>query len=69
MPKITNISSIQVLDSRGTPTLRSFVTLDNKYNGISTVPSGASTGKYEAIVNKIRQRIELENKVCQWDCY
>ena len=49
MPKITNISSIQVLDSRGTPTLRSFVTLDNKYTGISTVPSGASTGKYEAI--------------------
>ena len=45
MSKITNISSIQVLDSRGTPTLRSFLTLDNKYTGISTVPSGASTGK------------------------
>ena len=49
MSKITNISSIQVLDSRGTPTLRSFLTLDNKYTGISTVPSGASIGKYEAI--------------------
>ena len=49
MPKITNINSIQVLDSRGTPTLRSFVTLDNKYTGISTVPSRASTGKYEAV--------------------
>ena len=49
MPKITNINSIQVLDSRGTPTLRSFVTLNNEYTGISTVPSGASTGKYEAI--------------------
>ena len=49
MPTITNINSIQVLDSRGTPTLRSFVTLDNKYTGISTVPSGASTGKYEAV--------------------
>ena len=49
MPKITNINSIQVLDSRGTPTLRSFVTLNNKYTGISTVPSGASTGKYEAV--------------------
>ena len=49
MSKITNISSIQVLDSRGTPTLRSFVTLDNKYTGISTVPSGASIGKYEAV--------------------
>lgn len=49
MPKITNINSIQVLDSRGTPTLRTFITLDNKYTGISTVPSGASTGKYEAV--------------------
>lgn len=49
MPKITNINSIQVLDSRGTPTLRTFVTLDNEYTGISTVPSGASTGKYEAV--------------------
>lgn len=49
MPTITNINSIQVLDSRGTPTLRTFITLDNKYTGISTVPSGASTGKYEAV--------------------
>ena len=49
MHKITNINSIQVLDSRGTPTLRTFVTLDNEYTGISTVPSGASTGKYEAV--------------------
>ena len=49
MPKITNINSIQVLDSRGTPTLRTFITLDNEYTGISTVPSGASTGKYEAV--------------------
>ena len=49
MPAITNINSIQVLDSRGTPTLRTFITLDNEYTGISTVPSGASTGKYEAV--------------------
>jgi len=49
MPTITNINSIQVLDSRGTPTLRTFITLDNEYTGISTVPSGASTGKYEAV--------------------
>jgi enolase len=49
MPKITNLESIQVLDSRGTPTIRTFITLDNKYTGIATVPSGASTGKYEAV--------------------
>ena len=49
MPKITNLNSIQVLDSRGTPTIRTFITLDDKYTGIATVPSGASTGKYEAV--------------------
>ena len=48
MPKITNLNSIEVLDSRGTPTIRTFMTLDDKYTGIATVPSGASTGKYEA---------------------
>ena len=46
MPKITDINSIQVLDSRGTPTIRAFLTLDDKFTGIATVPSGASTGKY-----------------------
>ena len=49
MPKITNLNSIDVLDSRGTPTIRTFMTLDDKYTGIATVPSGASTGKYEAV--------------------
>jgi enolase len=49
MPKITDINSIQVLDSRGTPTIRAFLTLDNKFTGIATVPSGASTGKYESV--------------------
>ena len=55
MPKITNLNSIQVLDSRGTPTIRTFITLDNKFTGIATVPSGASTGKYEAV--EIRDNI------------
>jgi enolase len=49
MPKITDINSIQVLDSRGTPTIRAFLTLDNKFTGIATVPSGASIGKYESV--------------------
>lgn len=49
MPKITDINSIQVLDSRGTPTIRAFLTLDDKFTGIATVPSGASTGKYESV--------------------
>lgn len=47
--KITNIIARQVIDSRGNPTVEADVELDNKYIGRSTVPSGASTGKYEAL--------------------
>ena len=36
MPKITNLNSIQVLDSRGTPTIRTFITLDNSYDFMVT---------------------------------
>lgn len=46
--KITRISGLEVLDSRGNPTVKAYVTLDNGITGWGTVPSGASTGKYEA---------------------
>jgi enolase len=47
--KITNVSALEVLDSRGNPTVRAFVTLDDGSRHVATVPSGASTGKYEAL--------------------
>lgn len=46
--KIRNISSREILDSRGTPTLETQVTLDSGVVGIASVPSGASTGEHEA---------------------
>lgn len=49
MPKIEAISALEALDSRGNPTVKATVTLDNKITGSATVPSGASTGKYEAL--------------------
>lgn len=49
MMKLKNIKSIEVLDSRGNPTIRSFVTLDNNLTASSSVPSGASTGTHEAL--------------------
>lgn len=49
MSKITNISSFEILDSRGNPTIRTEITLDNGIVADAAVPSGASTGAHEAI--------------------
>lgn len=49
MAKIQNIVPMEVLDSRGNPTIYVKTTLDDGTIGIGYVPSGASTGKYEAV--------------------
>jgi enolase len=46
---IKSIDAFEILDSRGNPTLRVAVTLDNGHRGIASVPSGASTGQHEAL--------------------
>ena len=47
--KIKEISAITIYDSRGKPTIRTKLVLEDGSYGISSVPSGASTGKYEAL--------------------
>ena len=47
--RIQSVRALEVLDSRGTPTLRVTVALDNGVSGNSSVPSGASTGENEAV--------------------
>lgn len=47
--KIINIDALQILDSRGNPTLQVSVILDDGSKGTFQVPSGASTGIYEAL--------------------
>ena len=47
--KIKDIKAYEVLDSRGNPTVGVEVFLSDGSVGLSFVPSGASTGKYEAI--------------------
>jgi len=49
MNKIENIKGRQILDSRGNPTVEVDVILSNGLVGTASVPSGASTGKYEAV--------------------
>ena len=46
-PIIEKIYAREILDSRGFPTVEVEVTASG-YTGLSAVPSGASTGKYEA---------------------
>ncbi len=46
--KIKSISAREILDSRGNPTVEAEVELECGSIGIASVPSGASTGKFEA---------------------
>ena len=47
--EIENIRAMEILDSRGNPTLRVHVTLSNGIGASASVPSGASTGENEAV--------------------
>ena len=46
---ITDIFAREILDSRGNPTIETEVTLAGEFVARASVPSGASTGKYEAV--------------------
>ncbi len=46
---IKSINAIEVLDSRGNPTIQVEVVTDGGFCGTAIVPSGASTGKFEAV--------------------
>jgi enolase len=48
MSEIINIHAREILDSRGNPTVEVDVTLEDGSHGRAAVPSGASTGAYEA---------------------
>lgn len=47
--RITDVHAREVLDSRGNPTVEAEVKIDDIYKGRASVPSGASTGKFEAV--------------------
>lgn len=49
MSLIKNVKAREILDSRGNPTVEVEVTLDNGVVGRAAVPSGASTGAFEAV--------------------
>ena len=49
MSKIKSIDAMEILDSRGNPTIQVSVTLTRGATGVAKIPSGASTGKKEAV--------------------
>src|ERR1035441_5620928 len=49
MTTIEKISALEILDSRGNPTVSVTVTLSNGFTASAGVPSGASTGENEAV--------------------
>jgi enolase len=49
MSAIKSIDALEILDSRGNPTIEVIVTLENGITAKAAVPSGASTGEAEAV--------------------
>lgn len=49
MARISRVWSREIIDSRAVPTVETAVRLENGIVAVASVPSGASTGKYEAV--------------------
>lgn len=47
--RLLKITAQEILDSRGIPTIEACVVLESGHQGIASVPSGASTGSFEAL--------------------
>ena len=47
--EIADIQALEILDSRGNPTIQVEVTTEGGFQGTASVPSGASTGSFEAV--------------------
>ena len=56
MSTIKNIKAREILDSRGNPTVEVEAELSDGTKSQAAVPSGASTGKYEAVEHRRRIR-------------
>jgi len=60
--KIKKIEALEVLDSRGNPTVQVTVELNNRTLGTAIVPSGASTGRFEAFELRDNDERRYEGK-------
>ncbi|MCL4138705.1 UNVERIFIED_CONTAM: hypothetical protein GTU68_040211 [Idotea baltica] len=61
MSEIIDIHAREILDSRGNPTVEVDVTLEDGSIGRAAVPSGASTGAYEAHEQRVQKAVDAVN--------
>jgi len=61
--RIISIKAMEILDSRGNPTIKATVTLENGVSGSASVPSGASTGKMKLLNSGTVTRHAMAEKV------
>ena len=59
---ITDVKARQILDSRGNPTVEVDVTINDKFMGRFSVPSGASTGALEALELRDGDKLNYKGK-------
>ena len=62
MTTIESIRALEILDSRGYPTVGVRVKLANGVSSTAAVPSGASTGAYEAIERRDGDKKRYQGK-------
>ncbi len=62
MSTIKNVKAREILDSRGNPTIEVEVELKSGARGTAAVPSGASTGKYEAVELRDGDKLRYNGK-------
>lgn len=65
MAKIKKIKAREIIDSRGNPTVEADVYLNNGVMGRAAVPSGASTGKFEAVELRDKSKRFYGKGVCK----
>lgn len=68
MTAIADITARQILDSRGNPTVEVDVTLEDGTLGRASVPSGASTGEYEAVELRDGDKSKYQGKGVENAC-
>ena len=66
MSEIIDVYGREVLDSRGNPTVEVEVTLDDGAFGRAMVPSGASTGAFEAVELRDGDAQRYQGKGVPW---